>query len=49
MIELEHGLIGHVDHLNDQGSPISPENPYPKITIENEEKFIAASNYSSVH
>lgn len=36
------GLIEHVSLLKEQGLPVPPKNPNPKIIIQNEETLIAA-------
>ena len=36
------GMIEHVHLLKEQGLPVSPKNPNPKIVIQNEEALIAA-------
>ncbi|MDD5434124.1 MAG: hypothetical protein PH343_01715 [Nitrospira sp.] len=36
------GMIEHVNLLQEQGLPVPPKNPNPKIVIQNEEKLIAA-------
>lgn len=36
------GMIEHVNLLQEQGLPVPPKNPNPKIVIQNEERLIAA-------
>ena len=36
------GMIEHVGLLRDQGLPVPPKNPDPKIIIQNEQKLVAA-------
>ena len=36
------GMIEHVNLLQEQGLPVPPKNPKPKIIIQNEEKLVAA-------
>ncbi|MBI5641190.1 MAG: type II toxin-antitoxin system HicB family antitoxin [Nitrospirae bacterium] len=36
------GMIEHVSLLKEQGLPVPPKNPNPKIIIQNEETLIAA-------
>ena len=36
------GLIDHVNLLREQGLPVPPKNPDPKIIVQNEEKLAAA-------
>jgi hypothetical protein len=35
-------MIEHVTLLKEQGLPVPPRNPNPKITIQNEEALVAA-------
>ncbi len=35
-------MIEHISLLKEQGLPVPPKNPNPKITIQNEETLIAA-------
>ena len=36
------GMKEHVDLLNEQGLPVPPRNPDPKVVIQNEKKLAAA-------
>jgi predicted RNase H-like HicB family nuclease len=36
------GMIEHVGLLREQGLPVPPKNPDPKIIIQNEQKLVAA-------
>ena len=36
------GMVEHVNLLKEQGLPVSPKNPNPKIVIQNEGALIAA-------
>lgn len=36
------GMIEHVNLLKEQGLPVPPKNPNPIITIQNEDKLVAA-------
>lgn len=36
------GMIEHVNLLQEQGLPVPPKNPNPKIVNQNEERLIAA-------
>ena len=36
------GMLEHVDLLKEQGLPVPPRNPDPKIVIENERDLVAA-------
>jgi len=35
-------MIDHVNMLKKEGLPIPPRNPYPKITIQNEQELAIA-------
>ena len=36
------GMLEHVNLLKEQGLPVPPRNPNPKIIIQNEDKLVAA-------
>lgn len=36
------GMIEHINLLKEQGLPVPPKNPNPKIVIQNEEKLAVA-------
>jgi predicted RNase H-like HicB family nuclease len=36
------GMIEHINLLKEQGLPVPPSNPNPKITIQNEQALVAA-------
>jgi len=36
------GMIEHVNLLKEEGLPVPPPNPYPKIIIQNEQELAAA-------
>ena len=36
------GMVEHINLLKEQGLPVSPKNPNPKIVIQNEGALIAA-------
>ncbi|MEW6104026.1 MAG: type II toxin-antitoxin system HicB family antitoxin [bacterium] len=35
------GMMEHINLLKEQGLPIPPKNPNPKIIVQNEEKLVA--------
>ena len=38
LYKAKHGIVEHVQTLNEQGMTVPPENPDPTVTIQNEKK-----------
>lgn len=42
LYKAKYGMAEHINLLKEQGLPLPPKNPNPKIVIQNEEALIAA-------